>query len=63
MNKEYDFIQFPLDAIELLRSLDIEILLSSNVVENDPEGGINIREVHVEVINSNVLSSGTCLHS
>ena len=57
MNKEYDFIQFPLDAIELLRSLDIEILLSSNVVENAPEGGINIREVHVEVINSNVLSS------
>lgn len=63
MNKEYDFIQFPLNAIELLRSLDIEILISSNVVENDPEGGINIREVHVEVINSNVLSSGTYLHS
>lgn len=52
-NKDYDFIQFSIDAIELLRNLDIEILLSFNVVENDANGGITIREVHVEVINGN----------
>ena len=53
MNKQYDFIQFSIDAIELLKPLNIEILLSSNVVENDADGDINIREVHVEVIHTN----------
>ncbi|WP_042347338.1 radical SAM protein [Bacillus massiliigorillae] len=49
MNSDYDFIQFPTDAIELIQHTDVEILLSSNVVENDGQGQ-NIREVHVEVL-------------
>ena len=46
-NTEYQFLQFPLDTINLLKNEDIDILISFNVVENE-DGKQNIREVHLE---------------
>lgn len=49
INTDYDFIQFPIEAIQKIQHTGVEILLSSNVVETDGQGR-NIREVHVEVL-------------
>lgn len=48
-NSTYQFRQFSTDALRYLEDIDVEILLSYNVVEYDGEGA-NIREVHVEVL-------------
>ncbi|MFS0780178.1 radical SAM protein [Bacillus sp. 1P06AnD] len=48
VNRDYDFLQFPVKAIEALNEIEADILISSNVVEMDQQEK-NIREVHVEV--------------
>ena len=46
-NPDYDYVQFPIKAIPLLKEKDVTILISSNVVEVD-RGQQSIREVHLE---------------
>jgi uncharacterized protein len=47
-NIEYDFLQFPPDAMPFLRNREVDIVISSNVVEMDRDGR-SIREVHLEL--------------
>ncbi|RSK54652.1 radical SAM protein [Bacillus canaveralius] len=46
-NSEHDFVQFPIEAIERVGKINIEIAISSNVVEH-VDGEAVIREVSVE---------------
>ncbi|WP_210366638.1 radical SAM protein [Bacillus sp. REN3] len=46
-NDEYDFIQFSLEALPILKNRNLEVLISSNVVELD-QGERQIREVQLE---------------
>lgn len=48
-NDKYDFLQFSVKAIEQMEDQDLDILISSNVVENEQQQQ-NIREVHLEWI-------------
>ena len=47
MNSQFDYIQFPIKSIEKLRKNNIDIVISSNVVEFDGKDN-NIREVKIE---------------
>ncbi|MCM3691871.1 radical SAM protein [Neobacillus niacini] len=46
-NTDYDYLQFPIKAIPHLGEKDVDILISSNVVEVD-RGKQSIREVHLD---------------
>lgn len=45
-NSDYDFVQFPISAIKLLKNKNINIAISSNVFERDT-GGSYIKEVGI----------------
>lgn len=45
-NEDFNFIQFPLESIELFRFRNIEICISDNVIEED-EKGTSVREVGI----------------
>ena len=47
MNEDYDFLQFPIEAIPLLKNREVDIILSSNVVEMEEKEQV-IREVKLE---------------
>ena len=44
MNEDYHFLQFPIKAIKLLKNRDVDIVISSNVVEMEEKEQV-IREV------------------
>ncbi len=48
INEDYDFLQFPIEAIKLLKNRDVDIVLSSNVVEIEEKEQV-IREVQLEL--------------
>lgn len=48
-DKDYDFLQFSVEAIPLLRKKDIELVISSNVVETSPYER-SIKEVDLELL-------------
>ncbi|MEH7013737.1 radical SAM protein [Neobacillus niacini] len=50
-NADYDYLQFPIKAIPYLQEKDVDILISSNVVEVD-RGNQSIREVHLDWTNA-----------
>lgn len=53
-NIEYDFIQFPVDAMKFLKSKNIEISISSNVVEFD-NGESYIHEIGLDWTTSDLF--------
>lgn len=53
-NNDYDFLQFPVESIPFLRKKEIQVMISSNVIEMD-EHGRSIREVHLEIVHPTEL--------
>ena len=52
INEEYQYVQFPIEAIPYLKNKNLDFLISFNVVENR-NGEQAIREVYLEKTNSN----------
>ena len=53
-SNDYHFLEFHVDKIEMLRSLDIEVGVSTNVLEMR-EGETYLRELKVDVTNPQIF--------
>ncbi len=53
-NSDYDFLQFPVESIPFLWKKEIQVMISSNVIEID-EHGRSIREVNLEIVSPTQL--------